>query len=158
MPLRYSQRGFSLVVVLLMLVALSLLGAMSYAIVTSSSRSAATWNDRQRSLYLTESALKLAETEIKTLASGETGVFPPTNLDYFKTRKAIGSVLPFPTSGIKSVYVESANNRIASGKVNYFIVYEGKVNNKDRVTVYAQSAGARSDTNSVVSATYEVQN
>lgn len=156
---QHKQHGFSLVIVLLILTALSLLAVAGYTIVTSSSRSATTWNDRQRSLYLTESALGVAETEINTWIN--TTGFPPNNVDYFKKRSVAPSNLtPFPSTNIRSVDIESGNNKVANGQVHYFVVWEtesGKLNNKERVTVYAQSAGARSDSNTVVSATYEFE-
>lgn len=169
-----KHQGFSLIVVLLMLVAISLLGVTSYTLVTSSSRSASSWGDRQRALGLAESGLQVAETEIQGWIDGEFIAPVKKNLPETDTPAKCGSVSSCPAhfkarwaldldtlnfktdNNVKTVQIESGNNRVATGSVKYIIVYEGKVGSKDRVTVYVKTAGARDKTNSIISATYEI--
>ena len=152
-----KTQGFSLIVVMVMLVALSILGVAGYTAATSSSRSGATWDDRQRSLYLTESTFQKAEQDVLTnFADWKAGTKVDT---YFKKRsEAYNTLKDFSTTGGQSTSIEG-DNKVAKQNARYLIVWEtelGPIYGKDRVTIYAQSAGARTDSNTVVSATYEV--
>lgn len=166
---RYSQRGAALVVALIMLVMVSLLAASGFLISTSEARAAGGWSDRQRAMFLAESALREAEDVVRDgVASAENIPAAVRNKQlllggkgyYVRGDADVPEVNVTWDAAAKGVAATVVDSKAA--QAHYMVVYEGTapefgtqfgsaVGSKPRFTLYARAGGIKEGTQVVLS-------
>lgn len=173
---RKGQQGAALVVALIMLILVSLLGAAGFFMSTTEARGATGWSDRQRALFAAEGALKEAEAAVKTLVASNTTVdtrqLVSGRTGYYIRHDSTVPDVSVATNWTTSNAISATTATDLSGKVFYFIVYEGAAPTLDqgllqgngnvnqsatrpRFTLYAMAGGYKDGTQVVLSTSEE---
>lgn len=172
-----AQQGAALVVSLILLVMVSLIAAAGFIATTGEARSSAGWSDRQRALYLAESAMQVALSEATILArkaNVKQAVLTKGDGFYVRGETAF-AVLPWNEHTFNSHSVELTNLANMTGTSGrYVVVYEGmaatsasggvvsstgsksKSSQHARFTIYAKAGGQRDGTLVVLSTAQEL--
>lgn len=173
---RRGQRGAALIVALIMLILVSLLGAAGFFMSTTEARGASGWSDRQRALFAAEGALKEAEAAVKTLVAANSStdarlVVTGRTGYYIRHDSTIPDVSVTSNWNTTNAITATTADDL-SGKVFYFVVYEGvaptleqgllqgngnvnQSSTRPRFTLYAMAGGYKDGTQVVLSTSEE---
>lgn len=170
---RRAQRGAALAIALILLVLASLLGAAGYLASTSEVRGAIGWSDRQRALFLAESALREAEQVLAGKVKGVTDIESTIRAAgtgyYVRADNNLPAYNPWNTT--RTIKATAIDTRASDAY--YMIVYEGLApafgselvgangaanpasSTRARFTLYARAGGIREGTGVTLSVSRE---
>ena len=174
LPTQTRQRGAALLVAIIMLLLVSLLAAGGYLVSTTEARSAAAWSDRQRAMFLAESALREAEAAVREGVAIEADIESAVRNKYV----VLGNKGYYVRGDSGVPQIDSAwtgaSNGVAATQLNsnaerayYLVVFEGQQTaqtgtqfgvtgtSRPRFTIYAKAGGIKEGSSVVLSTSQE---